>query len=206
MQGRENGWGRPQKREFKEELKMDERVKLIAKYYGYENQRNKFVEETGELLQAIGRYDCFARGTNKHGAQFILEKAALKANVLEEIADVSIMLAQMVYFLGGESIVKEYVQNKVRRQIERIEREKRDSEPVNVIYATHDMENPRTGKKFIWKVPVNKATPSVGEVVKVNCLGGVKNVLVTGIATLPRCEAYSHKTMIGKVFGDEQQE
>lgn len=184
---------------------MDERIKQIADYYGYESQKSKFFEEVGELIQAVGRYNCFEKNSNKYGTQFILEELGLRNNILEEIADVRIMLDQMAYLLNGKSIVNEYVKNKVKRQIERIERDKRGSEPINVIYATHDMENPEKSKKFIWRVPKNKPVPNVGDVVKVNCRGGVKNVIVTCVSVLPQREAYRHKTVIGKVFGDEQQ-
>ena len=184
---------------------MDESIKRIAKHYGYDSQKMILMEEMGELTQAIVKHDRTEK-EEKDATHKILIHMAERNNIIEEISDVEIMLAQMKYFYSCEGEVNCYVNNKLNRQIDRIEREKRGNEPVNVIYGVHSLDNPQASKKFIWRVPVNTTLPSVGEVVKVNCLGGVKNVLVTGIATLPRCEAYSHKTMIGKVFGDEQQE
>lgn len=61
-------------------------IKSIADHYGNENQIDKTIEEMAELTQALVKY--------KHcGGDIFKEK------VIEEIADVEIMLEQLKYLL-----------------------------------------------------------------------------------------------------------
>lgn len=75
----------------------------IADYYGSENQRRKLIEEMGELIQAI----C---------------KGKLP-NIIEECADVQIMLSQVIYLLGIEKNVEVISAEKIERQLLRIKNE-----------------------------------------------------------------------------------
>ena len=64
--------------------------KETAKYYGYEEQSNQLVEECAELIQAVSKYRR-AEGADK--------KAIALENLIEEIADVELMLEQIKYLL-----------------------------------------------------------------------------------------------------------
>lgn len=64
--------------------------KEIANYYGYVVQSNQLVEECAELIQAVSKY---------RRAVGCPSKAVALENLLEEIADVEIMLEQIKYLL-----------------------------------------------------------------------------------------------------------
>jgi len=93
----------------------------IAKHYGYGAQSNQLIEECAELIQAVNKHKraLAERDENKHDIAL--------SNLLEEIADVEIMLSQLKYLLGikPEDIIaiKQY---KVIRTKERIEQKARD--------------------------------------------------------------------------------
>lgn len=69
--------------------------KKIAKHYGYEAQSNQLIEECAELIQAINKYRR-SRGTGQETTS--KEQVALD-NLVEEIADVEIMLEQIKHLL-----------------------------------------------------------------------------------------------------------
>lgn len=84
----------------------------IAEHYGEEHQMLKAVEETAELTQAILKQ----RTCEWSYTAFV-----------EELADVCIMLEQMLYFCetnhGGSKYLAETIDAKLNRQLERMERE-----------------------------------------------------------------------------------
>lgn len=86
---------------------MDERIKYIADYYGRENQLHQLMEECCELaLEA------------NHSARH----KSLKLNMINEIADVEIMIAQVKYLFGiSTKDLAEVREYKINRQMERIE-------------------------------------------------------------------------------------
>lgn len=73
-------------------------LKVIADEYGYENQSMQLIEEMAELTQAINKY-------RRYGTY---EK---KCQIIEEIADVSIMLEQVSYLLPVNYVmnIDEYI-------------------------------------------------------------------------------------------------
>ena len=88
---------------------MNEDLKKIANHYGLRRQLWQTVEETAELTQVIcktGRYDM----------------DTVRDHLVEEVADVSIMIDQIVYLLGDNMIAK-IREEKIKRQLERIENE-----------------------------------------------------------------------------------
>ena len=93
---------------------MDDRIKKIADHYGLESQLNILQEELSELIQAVSKY---RRGDPSH--------------ILEEIADVEIMLDQVKYLLGNpeiprvvvEKFIKIIREDKIKRQLKRIDEE-----------------------------------------------------------------------------------
>lgn len=79
-------------------------IQKIADYYGLDNQTDKTIEECAELIQA-------------------LVKLESRENTIEEIADVQIMLKQMLYLLDCEKEVEKVMEYKINRQLERIKEE-----------------------------------------------------------------------------------
>lgn len=85
---------------------MNEDYKKIADHYGLRRQLWQTVEEMAELTQVIcktGRYDM----------------DTVRDHLAEEVADVSIMIDQLVYLLGDNMIAK-IREEKIKRQLERI--------------------------------------------------------------------------------------
>lgn len=79
-------------------------IQKIANYYGLDNQLNKTIEECAELIQALAKLES-------------------RENTIEEIADVQIMLKQMLYLLDCEKEVEKVMEYKINRQLERIKEE-----------------------------------------------------------------------------------
>jgi NTP pyrophosphatase (non-canonical NTP hydrolase) len=78
-----------------------DRINDIADNYGYEHQRIKLIEELGELTSAVARNDI--------------------DNIVEECADVTIMIQQVLYLLKKNT--HSTIVSKVERQERRIENE-----------------------------------------------------------------------------------
>lgn len=87
-------------------MTTEEKILEIADYYGMEHQKRKSIEELAELIMALAE--------------------GIDGAVIEEIADVRIMLAQMEYFMAIEDKVDEMVEFKAGRTLARIERRKAD--------------------------------------------------------------------------------
>ena len=91
---------------------MDDRLKTIADHYGLDSQLNILQEELAELIQAVSK---FRRGDPSH--------------IIEEIADVYIMLEQITYLLQKttnvnlDEFISLYGEKKIRRQLRRIQEE-----------------------------------------------------------------------------------
>ena len=81
--------------------KYEESIRRIADIYGIYNQRDKLIEELSELLVAI-THDYFG-------------------NILEEMADVRIMIDQMMYLYDAREVVEKLMDQKVKRTLERVE-------------------------------------------------------------------------------------
>ena len=105
-------------------MTTEEKIKKIAKYYGYEAQSRQCIEECVELIQAINK---FWRKDLKCGRLSILEVpigSPCENNLIEELADVQIMIWQMKHLLAVRSVVlDEIIERKLDRQIGRIENE-----------------------------------------------------------------------------------
>lgn len=88
---------------------MQNEIKQIADHYGLNNQMMQTIEEMGELTQAIVKV--FRNGLDNE-----------RDNLIEELADVEIMIEQLDYLLGDNQIekIKEY---KINRQLSRIAQE-----------------------------------------------------------------------------------
>lgn len=89
----------------------DIKIKMIADKYGRAKQSVKAMEEMAELTQAICKL--------KEHPAIHPENDKRYMDVLEEIADVEIMIEQLKY-LYGEKEVEEIIEYKLDRQIERM--------------------------------------------------------------------------------------
>lgn len=76
---------------------ISQELKAIADHYGYEAQSNQLVEECAELIQAISKYRRAVMGKGQPVAEGI--KIIALENIVEEIADVEVMLEQVKYLL-----------------------------------------------------------------------------------------------------------
>ena len=81
--------------------------------YGAEAQVDMAVEEMSELTKALLKY-------RRKAAQDSKDLEAARENILEEVADVIIMLTQLIMIYGGRDLVQETIENKVDRQIKRL--------------------------------------------------------------------------------------
>lgn len=87
-------------------LRLDERA--ILNHYGITEQVAKLKEEAYELIEAS---DGYINGTDS------------KAHFLEEMADVLVMIEQMIMHFNAQDKVDEIKRFKVKRQLGRMERE-----------------------------------------------------------------------------------
>lgn len=94
-------------------------IKYIANYYK-DKQYNKTIEELSELSTSISRY--IGAINSKHTVKADTEK--YRNEIIEETADVYVMLAQVKYLLGCENQVRATIEYKIDRQLERIRKEK----------------------------------------------------------------------------------
>lgn len=85
---------------------MNEDLKKIANHYGLRRQLWQTVEETAELTQVICKAERY-------------DLDMVRDHLVEEVADVSIMIDQLEYLLGDNMIAK-IREEKINRQLERI--------------------------------------------------------------------------------------
>lgn len=79
-----------------------EKLKAIINHYGHTTQFNKAVEELSELIRALVRDD--------------------KDNLIEEMADVYIMLEQLLIMCDIPEVIMDYsINKKIERTLERVE-------------------------------------------------------------------------------------
>ena len=99
----------------KEELKPMTVPVLAVAHYGAEHQKRKAVEEMAELITALAR-EQDGRATEK--------------DVITEIADVHLMIRQLIVIYGVEKCLNEYMR-KQKRLLRRIDRESAEKDDKN---------------------------------------------------------------------------
>lgn len=85
---------------------MNEDIKKIANFYGLHKQFRQTVEEMAELTQMICKAERYDLDT-------------VRDHLVEEVADVSIMIDQLEYLLG-DNMIAQIREEKIKRQIARI--------------------------------------------------------------------------------------
>ena len=98
------------------------KIQKIAQTYGYDAQSRQCIEEMAKLTQAINKFWRKQLKCGEAGFSKSIPLSPEHMNLKEEIADVYIMIHQMMYLLGIKSIEKT-VNEKLDRQMERIETE-----------------------------------------------------------------------------------
>jgi NTP pyrophosphatase (non-canonical NTP hydrolase) len=91
---------------------MEANLKKIANHYGFSNQLQMLVEEMSELTQAICKYRRYENAK---------EQVNTFENLIEEVADVQIVLSQ-IKILVGKNEVNKKIDEKVNRQLERMKK------------------------------------------------------------------------------------
>ena len=107
-------------------MESKDKIQKIADTYGYDAQSRQCIEEMAELTQAINKmWRAKNNAVNATTSTEIMRYDAIflnkKKNLIEEIADVQIMLWQMEYLLNADVIP--IIEHKRDRQLERIESE-----------------------------------------------------------------------------------
>lgn len=100
------------------------KIQKIAQAYGYDAQSRQCIEEMAELTQAINKFwrkalDC-GKEKQPNGEKYITISPTYD-NLVEEMADVQIMLWQLEYLLNADTSI--IIQRKLERQMERIDME-----------------------------------------------------------------------------------
>ena len=93
---------------------MKEKIQKIADHYGLRHQLNKSVEELVELILAIQDYSI--KLSSKDDDISV-------SHMVEEMADVSIMIEQLMYLTESKEEFEMYRELKINRQIGRIAEE-----------------------------------------------------------------------------------
>lgn len=92
---------------------MENRIIQLAETNGIEDVSTKLYEETGELITALAKLQLQSKNLT------VGERLQLGADLLEEIADVEVVLAQMKYLLKAEKAVDILRETKIDRQLTR---------------------------------------------------------------------------------------
>ena len=107
------------------EKSREEKIRAIARHYGYDAQSRQCIEEMAELTQAINKYwrTKLQYGKNLYNPWdgYMPNDSEEYYNLIEEIADVQIMLEQMKFFLAAGHDVNCVIDEKLDRKIYRIE-------------------------------------------------------------------------------------
>ena len=86
----------------------------IVDTYGVDAQTDMAIEECSELIKALLKYR-----RKKNGAE-VFAKEELRADIIDEIADVAIMATQLQIIFGCIAEVEDRIDFKISRQMERI--------------------------------------------------------------------------------------
>lgn len=101
----------------------------IAKEYGYEPQSRQLIEEMAELTVAINKHWRIGRkfleaesgGKRDNNMQQVVHEA--RDRIIEELADVQVMIWQISQLLGAEDgELEDVINDKISRQLDRIKK------------------------------------------------------------------------------------
>ena len=99
-----------------DKVEINDKVKIIAKHYGYHLQKEQAIEEMAELTFAIKKLE----KVKSSSIDFNMKNM----NLIEEIADVSIMMMQLTELTDPVAVSK-IINEKLDRQLNRIKEEEK---------------------------------------------------------------------------------
>ena len=100
----------------------NEAIKKIADTYGFSEQSRQLYEEMAELIIATNKAYRLQKKVCPFFDDVAMERKNAFNNVIEEIADVTIMLEQIKYLLQiSDTDIDQIIEQKLNRQLERIE-------------------------------------------------------------------------------------
>ena len=100
-------------------MTTEQKIQYIADHYDYEPQSRQLIEEMAELTVALNKawrktFDTVDKIPNMDDEE----------RIVEEIADVEIMITQIEYLLGISAMeLNNMIEQKLNRQLERIKNE-----------------------------------------------------------------------------------
>lgn len=98
----------------------NEAIKKIADTYGFSEQSRQLSEECAELIVAVNKYHREIKKPSYTPSDCI-DKQYLSLQIMEEIADVTIMIEQIKYLLQiSDTDIDQIIEQKLNRQLERI--------------------------------------------------------------------------------------
>ena len=98
----------------------------IAEHFGEAVQMQQLVEEMSELTKAICKY-ARVNGIGQPVADSVTEEA-VEENLVEELADVKLVLEQVIYLHGCKEGVENVIAEKIEKVNERIRKNRSDSQ------------------------------------------------------------------------------
>ena len=101
---------------------MNGDINKIAKHYGYEPQSRQLIEEMSELSVAINKHWRKQLNCGRTPLEEVSFGTPEEQSIIEEIADVEIMLEQMKIFFVCHKEVEKCKEQKIKRQLERMKR------------------------------------------------------------------------------------
>ena len=105
------------------QMTTDQKIRHIANHYGFESQSRQLMEECGELTQAVNKMWRATKAVT-HDPKQAMAVIEAENNLVEEIADVSIMIIQIQEMLGiGYERITEKIEFKLDREITKINKE-----------------------------------------------------------------------------------
>jgi NTP pyrophosphatase (non-canonical NTP hydrolase) len=102
----------------------NEAICKIADHYGFPEQSRQLAEECSELIVAVNKlYRILASKHNPFFDEVAIERNKAIIDIMEEIADVTIMLEQIKHLLKlNDNDIELFIEQKLNRQLERIEK------------------------------------------------------------------------------------
>lgn len=175
---------------------MDNRIKVVADHFGIETQERQLAEECAELIQALNK--CWRAYT------YDGDLSEAKKNLIEEIADVEIMIAQIKYLYGIGFDVVHATNGKLNRTMEKLQ-----PKMVDMIAGVHSLALNAPQKEFIWRTDMMDdfvPKPKPGDIALVDTKRGNQYALVKRVFQLPENEANRHKAVLDIIkFGDDDE-
>lgn len=98
-------------------LEEDPRFR-IAEHFGLAGQQNQLIEEMAELTQALTKWNRKCGLGQPVASEWTVK--ALEEHIFEELADVKLVLDQVIHLMGCEYQVQQIMKQKIDRTFERI--------------------------------------------------------------------------------------